>query len=154
MTMSIRSTKKRFYVPGLVLAAWTVLLWSTRVRNALDDATLVGWSRTWQVGVSVLFLAVAVLLAGLSLVRPTRAAGVGVALAIAGSIWWTIRGIGIVIKDYEPAFTIVHVILAIGTIVISGWLLRGEWRQRRHPMTHDPSTPGAPRGFSAAAKSG
>ncbi len=154
MTMAKRSIPNRFFVPGLVLAAWTILLWSTRVRNALDDATLVGWSRTWQVGVSVLFLVVAAVLAGLSLLRPSGARRVGVVLAVAGSIWWAIRGVGIVVGDHEPAFTIVHVILAIGTIAISSWLLRGEWSARRSASIGDPSTSEASRGFSATAKSG
>lgn len=113
--------------PGVILAAWTLLLWSTRIRNALDDSELVGWTRTWQIGISVLFVVVGIVLGLLSLVRPMWAIPVGLVLAVGGSIWWAIRGTGVVLADYELGFTLVHVALAIGTIVLSAWFVRGQW---------------------------
>jgi hypothetical protein len=112
------------FVPGLVLAAWTLLLWSTRVRNAVADDSLVGWSRTWQVGIAVIFVVVGLGLGVSSIVRARIAVPVGVGLAVFGSLWWTVRWVGILLHDHSLAFTIVHTILAIGTVAISVWLIK------------------------------
>lgn len=120
----------RFYFPGLVLGGWTLLLWSTRINNVLDDAGLEGWSRTWQLGISVLFVVVATVLVGSSLVRGNSIARMvsdrlGVVLAVFGSLWWLVRGINTLLADHGVGFKVVHTLLALGTIAISGWLLRG-----------------------------
>lgn len=122
---SLRSGVGRWFVPGVVLAVWTLLLWSTRIRNIVDDTALVGWSRTWQFGISVVFIVVAAVLGVLSLVRPSSAIGLGLILAVFGSGWWIVRGAGVVLADHDLAFTVVHVALAIGTVAISAWLIRG-----------------------------
>lgn len=119
-----RSKARSVLIPGVVLAVWTLLLWTTRVRNALDDTALVGWSRTWQVGVSVVFVTVGIVLLALSVFRPAMAVRLGAGLAVIGSIWWIVRGTGIVLADYSTAFTVVHVILAVGTVVLSAWFLK------------------------------
>ncbi|MEZ5228344.1 MAG: hypothetical protein R2710_17225 [Acidimicrobiales bacterium] len=124
----------RFYVPGLALGGWTVLLWFTRVRNVLADTALEGWSRTWQLGISVIFVVVAVVLIGLSLVKGnpavrTMAIRVSLGLAAFGSVWWAIRGVNTMFNDHSVAFKLVHAVLAIGTIAISAWVLNGQRRR-------------------------
>ncbi len=124
----------RFHVPGLVLGGWTLLLWFTRVRNVLADTELAGWSKTWQLGISVIFVVAGVLLLGLSLVKDnpairTLAIRVSLGLAVFGSAWWAIRGVNTMFNDHSVAFKLVHAALAIGTIAISAWVLNGQ-RQR------------------------
>ncbi len=118
----------RFYLPGLVLGAWTLLLWITRVRNVLGDAEVGGWSKVWQLGISVLFVVVALALAGLSLVKDdpamrTLAIRLSLGLAVLGSLWWAIRGVNTLFNDHSFGFKAVHTVLALGTIAIGAWVL-------------------------------
>ncbi len=129
----------RFYVPGLALGAWTLLLWSTRVRNVLADAELAGWSKTWQLGISVIFVVVAIALVGLSLAKDqpplqTLAKRLSLGLAVFGSAWWAVRGINTLFNDHSFGFKAVHTVLALGTIAISAWVLNG---QRRRLVAHE-----------------
>ena len=117
-------TIRRVFVPGLVLAAWTLLLWTTRVRNILADDALTGWSRTWQLGAAVGFVVAGVGLGVLSLLRPALALRPGLALALFGAAWWIVRGTGVVLADHPLGFTVVHVALAAGTVAIGAWLVR------------------------------
>lgn len=124
----------RFYPPGLVLGGWTLLLWFTRVRNGVADTALTGWSRTWQLGISVIFVALAVVLIGLSLVKDnpnlrTTAIRISLGLAAFGSVWWAVRGVNTMFNDHSVGFKVVHAALAIGTIAISAWVLNTQ-RQR------------------------
>ncbi len=121
---TIERTSRRVFVPGLVLAAWTLLLWTTRVRNILADDALTGWSRTWQLGAAIGFVVAAVGLAVTSLLRPALAVRPGMALALFGAAWWIVRGTGVVLADHPLGFTVVHVVLAIGTVAIGAWLVR------------------------------
>ncbi len=124
----------RFYLPGLALGAWTLLLWFTRVRNVLADADLAGWSKTWQLGISVIFVVVALGLVGLSLAKDnpalrTLAIRISLGLAVFGSVWWAIRGVNTLFNDHSVAFKLVHTVLALGTMAISAWVISAQ-RQR------------------------
>ncbi len=129
----------RFYVPGLALGAWTLLLWFTRVRNVLADTELAGWSKTWQLGISVIFVLAAIALAGLSLVQNNPALRMlairlSLGLAAFGSVWWAIRGVNTMFNDHSVGFKVVHAALALGTIAISAWVING---QRQRILAHE-----------------
>ena len=118
----------RFHLAGLALGGWTLLLWSTRINNVLDDAALTGWSRTWQLGAAVGFSFAGLVLVGSSLMRSNPLARsisdwLGVGLAVFGSFWWLVRGTGTLLADHDIGFKVVHTLLALGTFAISGWLL-------------------------------
>lgn len=120
------------------LAGWTLFLWVTRIRNIAGDAELAGFAKVWRLGVSLGFVIGALALVTL-LVRARRSAGgwsgsglltrpglvamVASALAVVGSAWWIVRGGGILLGDHETAFKVVHTVLGLGTIALSGLVL-------------------------------
>lgn len=134
----------RFHLPGLALGGWTLLLWSTRINNVRNDAALEGWSRTWQLGAAVLFVVAGLVLVASSLLRRNSAARLvsdrlGIGLAVFGSLWWLVRGTGTLLADHGVGFKVVHTLLALGTIAISGWLL-SEYRdagRSSRPVNHE-----------------
>lgn len=114
----------------LALSAWTVFIWSTRVRNILDDVDLSGWSLTWRLGISVAFIAAALAIVVLTFLaksgtlrQPAPVAKLGAALAIAGGAWWLVRGAQILLADHGGAFKVVHSVLGLVTIGLSVWVL-------------------------------
>lgn len=106
------------------LAAWTLFLWTTRIRNIVSDNELAGWAKTWRLGVSVTFVGVALVLVSLlfsrskdaTLRRPDLTAALASALAIFGIGWWAIRLTQVLFDDHTAAFKIVHSVLGLGTI--------------------------------------
>lgn len=120
------------------LAGWTLFLWVTRIRNIAGDADLAGFAKAWRLGVSIGFVATALTLvillvrarrseggwsrSGL-LTRPGLVAMVASALAVVGSVWWLVRGGGILLGDHEMAFKVVHTVLGLGTVALSGLVL-------------------------------
>lgn len=136
----------RLHLPGLALGGWTLLLWTTRINNVLDDAALTGWSRAWQLGAAIGFVVTGMVLIGSSLLRSNLIARnisdwLGVGLAVFGSVWWLVRGTGTLLADHDIGFKVVHTVLALGTFAISGWLLsehRGVVRSAR-TSGHEPA---------------
>lgn len=108
-----------------VLAGWTLFNWTTRIRNVLGDDELAGFDRAWRLGVSVAFVAVALLvIATLIARRHTAAAHVSRALAVAGILWWPVRAIGTLLADFSVAFKVVHTVLAVVTVTLGVLVLR------------------------------
>lgn len=110
--------------PASFLAAWTLLVWGLRTRNIIIDGdTAVG-----AVVPVICFLAgAAVLVAWIvrgsgGLTKPWAAALAAVGLFGIG--YWLIRSSEIAFDDHSVAFIVVHAVLAVGTVVLSSWLLR------------------------------
>ncbi len=130
----------------LALGGWTFFVWFQRIGNVLGDDDLVGFARTWRLGVAVGFVAVAVMLVGGVLVdRKTSGGGasgggatgggpsvgivgwvatLGLGLAVVGSVWWVVRGGQILIGDWELAFKAVHTVLAVIVVGLSVMVVR------------------------------
>ena len=104
---------------ALVLAGWSVLVWTTRIRNIwTDDALSTGeqWSRT-ALALSFTVLAVAVVYAVLrrrSWRRPAVLALAGWTVAV-----WVVRAVGIAMADHDGAFIAVHLVLAAISIALA-----------------------------------
>jgi len=106
------------------LAAWSLLVWATRIRNIWSDDELSSgeqWGRT-ALALSFTALALAVgwaLLRAASWRRP-------VVLALAGwtVIVWVVRAIGIVSADHDGAFVVVHLVLAAISIALAALAAR------------------------------
>lgn len=124
----------------LALAAWTLLVWTTRIRNILGDDAL---STGEQLRSSALALSFTVL---------ALAAAHG---AWHGTAWrsrvtqvfaawtvgvWLVRGTGIAFGDHTAAFIAVHLVLAAVSIALSAVA----WRDAVSPQI-EASAPG-PRG--------
>ena len=103
------------------LAAWTVLVWTTRIRNIwTDDALSTGeqWART-LLALSFTALAVAVAAAiarRASWLRPAVAA-----LAAWTAAVWLVRSVDIATGDHSAAFVVVHLALAVISLALSAW---------------------------------
>lgn len=121
---------------AVALVAWTFFVWTTRIVNIWgDDALDTGekWGRT-LLALNFTVLAVAVVVA---LVRgaagPLRWA-VG-ALAAWSVAVWAVRDVRIVAADHGLAFTLVHVVLGVVSIVLAALA----WREDRRAPAPAPA---------------
>lgn len=103
------------------LAAWSLLVWTGRIRNIWTDDSL---STSGQVGRTALALSFTVLaLAALvTVLRPvSRRASTLVVDLLAG--WtvavWAVRTPGILLQDHELGFKVVHVVLAVVSVALA-----------------------------------
>jgi hypothetical protein len=111
---------------AVTFVVWTFLVWTTRIGNiwrdeALDTGEQV--SRTLlALSFTVLALAVVATLARRTSPRATRIA----VDALAG--WtvavWAVRATGILLADHDLAFTLVHLVLAVGSTLLAVWAAR------------------------------
>lgn len=123
--------------PALVLSAWTLLVWTTRIRNIWTADDL---STNMQIGRTVLALvftafAVGVVFAALRSRTGTTWSGLP-AWVRAFAVWtigvWIVRAVQIALADHGAAFIAVHVALAVISIGLSIWADRSiDTRVRR-----------------------
>jgi hypothetical protein len=110
----------------LGLAAWSLLVWGTRIDNILSDPALDGAGQAWRVALALSFV-VPALTAG---VRWRRRSGPeSRPWAAAFLAWWTIlvwivRAGGIAAGDHDAAFITVHLVLAAVSIALAVVVLR------------------------------
>src|SRR5262245_32316615 len=102
------------------LVAWTFFVWTTRIANVWRDDALDTGEKLGRTGLAASFtlLAVAVVVA---LVRRSAR---GTRLALAALVMWTVgvwfvRDVRIVAADHDAAFTIVHVVLGVVSVVLA-----------------------------------
>jgi hypothetical protein len=108
----------------IALAVWSLLIWTTRIRNIwTDDELSTGehWGRT---ALALSFTGLA-LVVGYAVYR--RATWLPKAVhALAG--WtiavWVVRSIGIATADHDGAFIAVHLVLAAISIALAGLAAR------------------------------
>ena len=100
------------------LVAWTVLVWTTRIRNILSD----------DGGVPDLLLPLGLTaLAVVALVDRRR--GVP-ALAAATLAVWAVRVPMILVHDHSAAFVAVHLVLAVVSVSLAAWAHRSRAPRR------------------------
>ena len=110
----------------IALAVWSLLVWTTRIRNIwTDDALSTGeqWGRT-ALALSFTGLALAVghaVYHRSSWLRPAVRALAGWTTAV-----WVVRSIGIATADHEGAFIAVHLVLAVISIALAALAVREE----------------------------
>lgn len=115
---------------GSALAGWTAFVWINRVRNIVVDDDLSMFGFAWRMAIAVWFLTASALVVGglvLGRTRPAHrlvAASVVRVLAVAGTLWWLVRGTQTLLGDWESSFKIVHSALALVTIGLSVMALR------------------------------
>ena len=54
-----RERVPRSRTPLFALIVWTLFVWGGRIRNILNDDTLMGWSMTWRLALAGAFVAAA-----------------------------------------------------------------------------------------------
>ena len=102
------------------LVVWTFLVWTSRVRNIMADDGLSSTGRAIRVAIAVSFVTLAVgTTVGLVRRRLDRrwlTALVGWTILV-----WTVRGVGILLDDWNVGFKVVHTVLAIISIGLAVW---------------------------------
>ena len=103
------------------LAAWSLLVWTSRIRNIWTDDAL---TTSGQVGRTALALSFTVLAVAalVTVLRPvSHRASTLVVDVLAG--WtvavWAVRVPGIMLNDHEVAFVVVHVVLAVVSVALA-----------------------------------
>lgn len=116
--------------PAIVLAAWTLFVWATRIRNALGDDELSGKSKALALSVAGAFTvgAIAVVVA---LVRRAPLPTVVATLCAATVVYWPIRIAQISTRGHSAGFITVHAILGLISIALAAWAWPYQLKIRR-----------------------
>lgn len=124
--------------PALVLATWTLLVWTTRINNIWTDDELTFVAQTWRTALALVFTAFALAIVT-SWWRARRAGQVDrwVPAAVrAFALWtigvWLVRGVQIGLADHSAAFVLVHTALAVVSIGLAAWA----WRRSSEASEH------------------
>jgi hypothetical protein len=120
----------------VVLTIWTVLVWTTRFGTIWSDADL---DTEGKLGRSALALTFTLLAAGVAVAawRRADAAMWWLVMALAGwtTAVWIVRSVGIAVGDHEVTFKVVHLVLAVVSIVLSTLAVRSLERRPARPGT-------------------
>lgn len=106
--------------PALVLAVWTFLVWTTRIRNIWTDDDLTTGGQVWRTALAGVFTAFAI---GVVVVwkRGSGAANWVRAFAVWTIGVWVVRAVQIGLADHGVAFKVVHTVLAIVSVGLALW---------------------------------
>ena len=112
--------------PLIPLLIWTLVVWSSRIRNVWTDEDLSTGGQVLRTGYAVVFLAFGVTLAAIVWRRrPEPLDGLGQRILAVFLAWtvafWLIRGIGIIVDDHTTSFTVIHTVLMIISIGLAAW---------------------------------
>lgn len=106
--------------PALVLAAWTFLVWTTRIRNIWTDDDLTTTGQVWRTLLAGVFTVFAV-----GVVVLWRRRGDARTWVRAFAVWttgvWLVRAVQIGLADHGVAFKVVHTVLAVVSVGLAFW---------------------------------
>jgi len=124
-----RSPRRAGTGPLLALVVWTAYVWSTRINNAASDPTLGAGSKALSIGLSIIFVAVAV--AGLVVLarswsRPLRSPEAMVLRVFTGGtvVVWAVRVPMILADGHSVGFKAVHAVLGLISVGLAVWVWR------------------------------
>jgi hypothetical protein len=119
----------RRFPATMALVVWTLLVWTTRVRNIWADDDLSAAAQWGRTALALSFTGLA-LAAGLALLRSASWRRQAVR-ALAG--WtiavWIVRSIGIAAADHDGAFIAAHLVLAVLSAGLAVFAVREQDRQ-------------------------
>lgn len=112
--------------PSLVLAVWTLVVWTSRIRNIWDDDELTTSGQVWRTALALAFTGfAAVVLAAYLRARRSGAWTWTPRLVRAFAAWtvgvWAIRAVQIGIADHGAGFKAVHTALAVVSAGLALW---------------------------------
>ncbi len=117
--------------PALVLSAWTVLVWTTRIRNIWTDESLTTSGQLWRTALAGVFTVFAIVTVGawLRARRANRATSSFLPVWIrAFAVWtiavWSIRAVQIGGADHGLGFKVVHTAPAVVSVGLALWAAR------------------------------
>ncbi len=138
-----RSIGRRLAWP-LAFVAWTLFVWGGRLRNLVQEPGPLADANRWSLVASIAFVSLALGLAAVAvtagrldrattLLVPTVAALGALTVAV-----WVPRAVDIAIGDHDLGFIVVHVVLAVVSIVLAAVALVATRRRAgagsRHPV--------------------
>ncbi len=110
------------------LALWTLFVWGGRVRNLMAEPGGIldvnRWSLVTALGLSTLALVVL----GLSLLGAASTDPTAAFLGSLTIVVWAVRGLDIALGDHPIGFIVVHLVLAMISVGLSGWVIAGSGR--------------------------
>ena len=114
--------------PAIVLSTWTILVWTTRIRNIWTDEDLSTGGQVWRTALALAFtaLAAATFAVWLGARRNGgRVSPLAPRLVRAFAVWtiavWVVRGVQIALADHSATFVAVHTALALVSIALAVW---------------------------------
>ncbi len=109
-------------LPLIALAAWSVLVWASRIRNVLANDELTTAGTTWRLAAALVFIVGGLALGYAIVTKQQWLRQVTLALAVWTTIWWLVRGIGILLDpNHDAAFKAVHTALMAVSLGLAGW---------------------------------
>ncbi|MBN4047533.1 hypothetical protein JYT71_00845 [Acidimicrobiaceae bacterium AH-315-P05] len=106
----------------IVLAAWSVFVWASRIRNVLADDELTTAGTTWRLAAAVVFVAGGLTLGYAIATKHPWLRQITLLLAAWTTAWWLVRGIGILADaNHDASFKAVHTVLMLVSLGLAGW---------------------------------
>lgn len=117
--------------PSLILSVFSLLVWTTRIRNIWTDDSLTTSDQLSRTALSVSFTVFAVVTI-VAIVRARSGEWSGLRwwvriFAAWTTVVWIPRAIGIATADHEVGFVVVHAVLAVVSIALALWADRRAW---------------------------
>jgi hypothetical protein len=114
--------------PALVLSVWTLLVWTTRIRNIWTDESLSTSGQVFRTVLAGVFTAFALATVA-TWIRARRGTATVPAWAPAlirtFALWtagvWLVRGTQIALGDHSASFVVVHTVLALVSTALAAW---------------------------------
>ncbi len=112
--------------PALVLAVWTFLVWTTRIRNIWTDEELTAIGQVGRTALALAFTAFAVVTV-VAYIRARRGSPWSwtSGLIRGFAVWtigvWVIRAVQIGLADHGVGFKVVHTVLAVVSALLALW---------------------------------
>ncbi len=107
---------------AIALAVWSLLVWTTRIRNIWTDEELTTAEQSSRTALALSFTVLALAVGHAVYHRTTWQRPVVLALAGWTALVWVVRSAGIATADHDGAFIAVHLALAalsIGLAVVA-----------------------------------
>lgn len=111
---------------ALLLAGWSLLIWTTRIRNIWTDDTLSTNDQRGRTALALSFTVLALAVGWAVLRRASWRRSAVIGLATWTIVVWVVRAVGIATGDHDGGFIAVHLVLAATSIVLAGLALREE----------------------------
>lgn len=125
-TGTVATMTTRRLRPALVLAVWTLLVWTTRIRNIWADEDLSTAGVVGRTALALAFTTFALAIVIVWVQARSGSAPAGTAWIVrAFALWttgvWVVRATQIALADHDLAFVVVHTALAAVSIGLSVW---------------------------------
>jgi hypothetical protein len=110
---------------AVVLAGWTLFVWTTRIGNIWRDDAATTSSKVGSTALALSFTVLALVVVFTAWRRAWAALRLAVvALAVWTTAVWIVRSLTILAGDRATGFKIVHGVLAVVSIALAVWAVR------------------------------